>query len=238
MPISLWSALVSAAALGAAALVGCSSTGGGVASPDASVDETGSAEGKGAAPGSECRNNVECASPGVCQYGFQYTGGGGAAPPRCPDEADDCKTDAECTPTRVDAGATDSGPSPDLGAPRICLAKPGTCSVRRCVEGCTSDTACGPAEKCDLAMHRCGTRPCANDAECGPGTASDPVACNLATGLCRIVRCSKDADCGANATCSDRQCLPKTCTKDDECAGACVNRVCAAGPGKCAELAQ
>lgn len=236
MRISLWSALASVAGLGVASLVGCSS--GTTAPPDARFDETGNPVGKGSPPGAECRNNVECASPGVCQYGFQYTGGGGAAPPRCPAEADECKTDAECTPAGADAGATDSGPSPAPTTPLVCLAKPGICSVKRCVEGCTNDTACGPAEKCDLGTHRCGTRPCTTDAECGPGTASDPVACNTATGLCRIVRCSKDADCGGNATCSDRQCVPKACTNDAECAGACVNLTCAPGPGKCAQLAQ
>lgn len=139
-------------------------------------------------PGGECCNTqAQCATNTTCAPPGTPPGCG-----VCNTEMGDCTSDAQCKPR---------------GATLVCDPIACTCTdQRRCVQGCTSDAACGDGTHCDTASARCV-----------------PLAC------------TQDPDCPGNFHCSaSHTCERSTCTTDNDCDGFCVLGQCfGSGRGEC-----
>ncbi|MBS2016376.1 MAG: hypothetical protein JST00_26060 [Deltaproteobacteria bacterium] len=211
LPLSLL--LIPGLILGGALAVACSA-GSTVTAVDADAgpDAGSSTEGASCRVSSECKPGFEqCLGPGA------FGGCGVAAGGNC-DTDEDCKNVGN--PPALDAGADGGdGGEVEAGPPpaRLVCAPPGACQQRG---------SCAP--------------PCTSDQQCG-STPEVPRRCVLSTGKCELVQCSSDAECAVNFRCSDgpvRLCTRRSCTTDAECKGACVDKLCYSGIGKCTPLPQ
>jgi len=117
------------------------------------------------------------------------------------------------------------------------------------MDACAVDEDCPGAQRCDqnaslcAEADRCGVdvdcqgdrvcdgavchAPCLDDEDCGGG-----LTCELATGHCLEPHvCRLDGDCGGLRVCAPGgACFEPECAVNADCAGACVDRLCAAGP--------
>jgi len=98
---------------------------------------------------------------------------------------------------------------------------------------CRGDSECGHGLVCTVTG-RCGEVTCAP-----PCTGCPPDACNDAGHCVDQPHCTTDADCPDNFACkrlgpqSPKECAIKSCARDDECRGFCVNGWCNAEHGRC-----
>ena len=99
------------------------------------------------------------------------------------------------------------------------------CVNRSCV-ACASTTDCATGI-CN-ALHQC-VPGCAAASDC-----SDPfTTCSDTAQRCVPSSCKSAAECPTNGTCTEGNCVRKSCTMDGECNGYCVNDLCQERLGTC-----
>ena len=93
---------------------------------------------------------------------------------------------------------------------------------------CAGDSACGEGRLCRAShcQDRCTATSCAPGQECDRDGDCVPRRCNASTAS-RV--------CPMNFSCSAGVCERAACTSDRDCAGACVDRLCYAALGFCAD---
>jgi len=104
---------------------------------------------------------------------------------------------------------------------QVCDEEQGLC---REPDACGDDVDCQAGRVCDGGVCHA---PCGEDAEC-----AGAQTCELETGHCREPDvCGLDEDCVGLRVCGpDRACFVPECEDNGDCAAACVDRLCAAGP--------
>lgn len=149
----------------------------------------------------------------------------------CP--AGDLCAGGPCTPDCE--GAACEGPAPDAGpgcrGGEDCPASAPVCEAGTC-RPCARDADCGPGRACAAGACASVDVACVSDADCG--ALADRPRCDTVHARC--VACTRDTDCtGLGQSCdgaTGRCVTPTTCTDDADCADPSRPR-CDAASGAC-----